>query len=152
MVRGAHPTGLIGMKNINVKLILFILISSFFLIACGSDDQQEKSMIFYDQFLKREMIKRLDEKKIEYRKKGDAIWYSITLANEVNKIYEDVLAQRPVEYKFYDQEMLTSFTSLLQERGVNFELISDENGTYVYIPKEHQKLAEKILKQSVNNN
>ena len=141
------------MKNKYLIFVLIVLSVSLMVISCGEKSTiKEQSILFYDDYLKNNVVSGLNREGIEYRIEGKSVWYLIDHKDEVKKIYEDALINRPIEYKFYDLEKQRRFVSLLESEGVN-PLVKNEAGgvAYVYIRKKSRIAAEKVFEQIIKH-
>lgn len=137
----------------NKYLILIALSIPLMVVSCGEKTKiKEQSILFHDDYLKDYVVSGLNRNGIEYRVEGESVWYLIEHKDEVKKIYEGALFNRPIEYKFYDLEKQRRFVSLLEGEGVSPLVKSKENGVvYVYVQKESRIVAEKVFEQIIKH-
>jgi len=125
---------------------LVAVLATFVLTACA--EQGEQSMSFHDEYLEQQVVRRLESADIPFRREGTTIWYSINDKEVVKKIFNDEIARRPVQYKFFEKEKQLQFLSLLDDQGIIASAELNNKPPYVVnVPIENRDQAEETFRK-----
>lgn len=125
---------------------LVAVLAIFALTACAEDGEQ--SMTFHDEYLERQVVRRLESGDIPFRREGTTIWYAINDKEVVNEIFNEEIARRPVQYKFFEKEKQRQFLSLLNHQGIIASAeLSTKPPYIVNVPIESRDQAEEIFRK-----
>lgn len=130
---------------------LTILLIALLLISCAQE--KEQSISFHDKYLEQQVVQRMEDQNISFRREGNTIWYPIENRDVVKGIFDDEVAHRPIQYKFYDKEKQEKFVSLLSDQGVTAAAESNGETSYVVnVPSEHRGKAEEVFQEVLRGN
>ena len=126
--------------------LLGAVFAIFVLAACTGE--REQSISFHDEYLERQVIQKMESGGIPFRSEGSTIWYSIDDREKVKKIFDEEVARRPMQYKFYDKEKQDQFLLLLGDQGITADTESNTEPPYVVnVPNEYRDKSEEIFQK-----
>lgn len=130
---------------------LTVLLAVLLLISCAKE--KEQSISFHDNYLEQQVVQRMEDENISFRREGNTIWYPIENRDVVKGIFDDEVAHRPMQYKFYDKRKQEKFVSLLSDQGVTATAESNGESSYVVnVPSEHRGKAEEVFQEVLRGN
>jgi hypothetical protein len=116
-------------------------------------EEREQSTSFQDEHLEQQVVQKMENGGISFRREGRTIWYSIDDREAVKRIFEEEVARRPIHYKFYDKEKQSQFLSLLGEQGIIASSESNSEPPYVvYVPNEYRDESEESFQRVLRGN
>ena len=134
-----------------VARFIAVVLTTLALSACK--EGREQSIHFYDAQIERKVIQKMEDDGIPFRLEENAIWYSIDNGKKVQEIFNAAVAQRPMQYGFYNNEKQKKFISLLRDQGIIVSTESSREPPYmVYVPNEYRDKSEEVFQEVLRNN
>lgn len=128
------------------SIALVAVLATIMLTACA--DEGEQSMTFHDEYLEQNVVRKLESEEIPFRREGTTIWYSISDQKVVKRIFNEMVARRPVQYKFFEKEKQSRFVSLLDDQGIVASAELNNKPPYVVnVPNEYRDQAEETFRK-----
>lgn len=131
----------------------FLLAVLAILALSACKEEREQSMSFHDAHIEHQVVQKMESERIPFRREGNSIWYSIDNREKVQEIFNVAVAQRPMQYRFYDKEKQDQFISLLGDQGITASTESNSESPYIVnVPNEYRDKSEEIFQQVLRSN
>ena len=123
-------------------VVIWVLVATLW--GCA---RPEESVTFNDAYLEHHVIEQMRKEKISFRRVGHTIWYKHRESDEVTKIFDRVLKDRPLRYDFARRGDQQEFVRLLRSKGIENMVSMTNEGIYsVYVGKEKIEIAQEIFR------